>query len=436
MRRGFSLIETIIAIAILLIVIVGILGVLESNIRLAGRTGARVGAVSLVNKKMEMLRNLPYDDIGTVGGIPAGPVVQEEIIILNDIEYTLKTFIQYFDDPADGLGEDDENGITTDYKKARIEVSWSGRYAATPVVAVSDFMPKDIETITGGGTLSIAVFNAQVQPVALANVHIINNEVEPVVDINVQSNDQGRITFPGAPSIGKYQVTITKGNYSTAQTYDATEENPNPDPGHLTILEGETTEASFAIDKVSSLNIQTLASGSFPLGDVSFEMIGTKTIGTDPEGQPIYKYLESHLTNINGYLTIEDLEWDVYDISSTKIGGQVYDICASSPPEPISIEPDTADTLRLFLVPHASNTLLVTVENALGELISSASVRLFKTGYDKIILTGETGQSFFTPLSAATDYSLGVTKPGYQDFLLENVEVTGQTEITVIMSQP
>ncbi|MBU3923000.1 prepilin-type N-terminal cleavage/methylation domain-containing protein, partial [Patescibacteria group bacterium] len=109
MKKGFTLIETLIAIAILVIVIIGIVGVLQMNIRIANRTSSRVGAVSLINKRMEMLRNLDYDNIGTIGGIPSGDIPQQETIILNDIEYTLKTFIQYFDDLKDGIGENDEN---------------------------------------------------------------------------------------------------------------------------------------------------------------------------------------------------------------------------------------------------------------------------------------------------------------------------------------
>jgi len=317
------------------------------NIKLAGRTGARVGAISLVNKRMEMLRNLDYNDVGTLGGIPLGNILQEETIVLNDIEYTLKTFIQYFDDPADGIGYDDENSITADYKKARVEVSWFGKYAAAPVVAISNFVPKGIETITGGGTLCISVFDAQVQPVSLANIHIVNNEVEPAIDINVQTNDQGKITFPGSPSIGEYQITITKNNYSTAKTYSVTPENPDPDPSHLTILEGQTTDASFAIDMLSSLTIETLP-------NISFNMTGAKIIGKNDE-ESVYKYSETHVSNINGLVSLVNLEWDLYNIEINSN----YDISASSPPEPISIEPNTANNLQIFLVPHASNKILL-----------------------------------------------------------------------------
>lgn len=434
MKKGFGLIETIITIAILLIVVVGIVGVLQMNIRIAGRTSARVGAVSLVNKRMETLRNLSYEEIGTAGGIPSGTILPEENVNLNNMDYTLKTFIQYVDDPGDGIGIDDENGITTDYKRARIEVSWLGRYAGVPVIAVSDFVPKGIETIVGGGTLIINILDSQAQPVFQANVHIVNDDVDPPIDINVQTNDQGRVVFPGSPSVGKYEIVVTKNNYSTVQTYDATLENLNPDPGHLTILEGETTEASFFIDKVSSLSIYTLASNSFPIDFVSFEMIGGKIIGTDTEGDPIYKYSYTHSSGLNGFLNLFNLEWDIYDILSPRIVVQDYDISASLPSEPINIDPDTANTLTLFLVPHANNTLLVTVKNATQGIITSASARLFKTGYDQTIETGDTGQSFFTPLSMASDYSLEVTKSGYQDYLLENVDINGQTEITVIMS--
>ena len=577
-RQGFTLIETLIAIAILVIIVFGVMGALIIGIKIIGQSKARVGAVSLTNKRMEMLRNLIYNDIGTVGGIPAGAIPQEETITLNGVEYTLKTSIQYVDDPADGEGGNDENGIVADYKKARVETSWSGKYTATPVVAVSNFAPKDIETDVGGGTLIINVFDDSVQPVGQANVHIVNSEVDPAIDTNAETSDQGRVVFPGSPSVGKYQITITKiteeETYSSAQTYNAVPGNPNPDPGHLTILEGETTEATFFIDLVSSLAINTVGpkgesiwddyfisdnkvfessnmdigggeaklgqiateqyypsgylisttvdptylvdwirfsfddneatdtdisyqalyhdgadwvllpedvlSGNtvgfddspidlsgvdpigyprlrlkgnlstasisitpilfdwqvrwndnveVPLGNVSFDMIGTKTIG---EG--VYKYSQTHTTNSIGHFDIYNLEWDIYDISSTKIGAQLYDIAASLLPEPINIKPDTSNTLKLTLVPHASHTLLVTVKNAVDELLINASVRLFRTGYDETIYTGESGQSFFTPLQTATNYSFRVSKAGYQDYSLDDIEVDEQSEITVIMT--
>ncbi|MBD3282032.1 MAG: prepilin-type N-terminal cleavage/methylation domain-containing protein [Candidatus Portnoybacteria bacterium] len=434
-KKGFSLIETVITIAIAAIVIIGVFSVLQSNIQLSGRNMARVGAVSLVNKRMEMLRNLSYEDVGTTGGIPSGDIPQEEFFNLNNINYLIKTFVQYVDDSTDGVGDDDENGITADYKRTRVEVSWDFRNQSDSVIAISNFAPKGIESIEGGGTLSISVFNAEITPVPGANVHIVNNDISPIIDINVQANDQGKVVFPGSPSVVKYEVVVSKDGYNSAQTYDANSENPNPSPGHLTILEGKTIDVSFEIDFLSSLTINTLASGSYPLGGVSFLMEGEKVIGTDADGEDIYKYSENHTTGVSGSLAISDLEWDVYDFSSFQTAGQVYDIAATSVPEPLSVEPGSARSIDFVLVPHAENTLLVTIQNAVGDLIPSASVRLFNSIYDKTVLTGPTGQSFFTPLSAGSNYSLEVIKAGYQSMLLENLSIEGQSNSNLILSE-
>jgi type II secretory pathway pseudopilin PulG len=257
MKKGFSLIEAIVGIALMLVVFVGLLGAFRMAVQIVGVSKARVGAVALANEQMESIRNLPYEEIGTVGGIPSGNIPQSETFLLNGVNYTRRVLIQYVDDPADGEGANDENGITTDYKRVRVEVRWEARHSADPVVLVSDIAPKGIETNAGGGTLKINVFDASVQPVASADVHIENNSTDPVVSVDVFTNSQGRVVFPGAQASGSYEITITKTGYSTAQTYDTTAENVDPRPAHLTIIEGETTEASFSIDLLSSKTVET-----------------------------------------------------------------------------------------------------------------------------------------------------------------------------------
>jgi len=584
-KNGFTLIDAIIGLSLLVIVILGIYGTLNFSLKMNERDKARIGAVSLANEQMEKIRNLAYNDIGTEGGIPPGPIPQNQTISLNNIQYTIKTFIQYIDDPSDGEGENDENGITADYKKARIEVTWPSKQPVDPVIAISNFAPPGIETIEGGGTLIIQVFNAQAEPIAQANVHIVNPTVDPPIDLITLTNDQGKVIFPGTPAASSYQVIVTKEGYSTAQTYDATPENPNPNPGHLTILESQTTEASFIIDRLSNLTITTveppsqkewndsfdsttkieesyqieisegqvklamnegiyqtsgylisttiapgslaswsylnwtddepsntdikyqilydsgdnwipipdedltvngipnstgfdeppvdisdldttqynhlrlkailstentdttpsldewslswITSGGEPISNANFIVRGTKTIGTDGEGQPIYKYEETFVTNSNGVVEITNLEWDIYEIEMIIDGNPDYDIGASSPPEPIDIEPDTNNTLQLTLYPHAQNTLLVLITNASGESLKGASVRLINSdlNYDETIISGDSGHSFFTPLVEKNDYRLEVTLNGYEDYSLENIEVDGQTEITVIMTE-
>lgn len=254
-HSGFSLIESLIGTALMLLVFVSIFGVFNMGIKIVGKSKAKAGAIALTTERMELIRNLPYSEVGTLGGLVPGDIPQTESIVLNGIDYTRSVFVQYVDDPKDGLGADDENGITADYKVARVEVNWAG--AANPVVFVSNIIPKGIETLAGGGTLKLNVFDASALPVASAQAHIENPNTDPPVSTDVFTNSQGKLIFPGVATSSGYEITITKDGYSSAQTYGADSYNVNPNPAHLTILEGKTTEASFVIDKVSVKTVRT-----------------------------------------------------------------------------------------------------------------------------------------------------------------------------------
>ncbi len=257
---GFSLLETVIGTALMLIVFVSIFGVFNMAVKLVGKAKAKAGAVALGQERMEMVRNLPYDKVGTINGMVSGGIPQTETIILNGIEYTRKNFVNYVDDPKDGTGlasegGDDENDVTSDYKVFKTELSWRG--AGGPIVFVTNIVPKGIETDIGGGTLKINVFDASVSPVASAKVRIENTLTNPPILTEVLTNNDGRIVFQSAATSSGYQITVTKDGYSTAKTYAAEAPNVNPNPEHLAIFEGETTEASFVIDKISSNTVRT-----------------------------------------------------------------------------------------------------------------------------------------------------------------------------------
>ncbi|MBU4141469.1 prepilin-type N-terminal cleavage/methylation domain-containing protein, partial [Patescibacteria group bacterium] len=173
---GFSFIEILIGIALLLVVSLGLYGAFQLCIQLVGQSKARITALSLASQQMEMIRNLPYNSVGTQGGIPTGSLLQSETIIRNDIEYELKTSVIYIDDPFDGTAPADT--LAKDYKRVRTEVSWIGRLAPKePVILITDIVPKGIETEAGGGTLSVSVFDASGIGVGQAEVHIVNNQV-------------------------------------------------------------------------------------------------------------------------------------------------------------------------------------------------------------------------------------------------------------------
>ena len=259
MHRGFGLIDVIVGIALMLILFLALFGVLRASLMLSTFAKAKAAAVELASTQMEYLRGLSYDAIGTVGGIPAGTVPQTATSTVDGVTYVTNTFIEYYDDPADGLGVNDTNGITTDYKIGEVTVSYSIGGLAKSVVLVSNFAPPGIESNTSGGTLALHVVNAGGIGVSGASVHIVNASTSPTIDFTTFTNTSGFVTIGGAATSSEYQIYVSRAGYSSAQTYARTSQNVNPNPGYLTVIMDQTTSATFAIDLLASLTLSTFS---------------------------------------------------------------------------------------------------------------------------------------------------------------------------------
>ena len=258
-HRGFGLIDVIVGIALMLILFLSLFGVLRASLMLSTFAKAKAAAVELASTQMEYLRGLSYDSIGTVGGIPAGAVPQTATSTVDGVTYVTHTFIEYYDDPADGLGANDTNGITTDYKIGEVTVSYSIGGLAKSVVLVSNFAPPGIESNTSGGTLSLHVVNAGGVGVSGASVQIVNASTSPTINFTTFTNTDGFVTIGGAATSSEYQVYVSRAGYSSAQTYARTSQNVNPNPGYLTVTLDQTTSATFAIDLLASLTLSTFS---------------------------------------------------------------------------------------------------------------------------------------------------------------------------------
>lgn len=435
---GQTLIGILVALAIFSILSQAIFTVVGLSFNLISFNRARVTARYLAQQQIEFIRNLPYDDVGTVGGIPSGSIAQEETVTQNELTYTVKTSIIYIDDPFDGVSPTDT--LATDYKRARVEISWQGLAGSrsNPVVFLTDIAPKGVETTAGGGTLSIIVFDANGNPLSQANVAISAPSASPAVSVNMQSGSNGRVLLPGAPAcVSCYQITVTKTGYSTDRTY-STSKVANPNKPDQTVIEGQLTEVSFAIDKVSTLNIASKTSrddGFNTLPNTSFTIRGDKTIGTDTNAQPVYKYDQVATTDASGNLSLNDIEWDNYHISRDPASS--YDISGTNPLQPLSIIPDTTVPMLISFAAHTNNSLLMSIIDNSSVPIASASATIDSGSSQQTIQSGavsdpDYGQVFFSNLSVQ-NYSLTATASGYLDYT-GNVSVSGTTLEQVIMS--
>ncbi|MBI5457687.1 carboxypeptidase regulatory-like domain-containing protein [Candidatus Kaiserbacteria bacterium] len=258
--RGVTLMDTVVGTALMLVIFLGIWAAFQLSIDVVTNNKARGSAIALGNERMEYIRSITYASIGTSGGIPSGSIAQSESTTLNGVTFTRRTVIEYADDPKDGTGGADTNGITSDYKVAKVDVSWTSRTGVRHIILVSRFEPPagmEIACTPPCGTLTVDVVNANSQLLSGASVSIVNSSTVPTISINTFTNASGTASFIGAPAASGYQIVTTKSGYSTAQTYSVTAQNTNPDPGHLTVSNNQTTTGTFAIDVLSSLAVST-----------------------------------------------------------------------------------------------------------------------------------------------------------------------------------
>jgi type II secretory pathway pseudopilin PulG len=256
--RGFTFVELLVTAAVAALVFGGLMASVQFAVKLISEAKAKTGAVSLANERLEYIRSLSYADIGTVGGIPAGPIPQNATTTLNAITYYERVLIQYVDAPEDGLGASDTNGIVADYKRAKVEYSWLGQNGTSSIFLISDIAPPGIESTAGGGTLVVNVFDADVTPVAGAAVRVMNDTTSSAIDTTQYTNVNGVAFFAGAPAAAQYRLSVTKPGYSTDGTYVATTSNPDPVTPPAAVIEGAVSTMNFQIDELSTLSVRTI----------------------------------------------------------------------------------------------------------------------------------------------------------------------------------
>ena len=430
---GFSLIETVIGIFILALISLSLYALINFTLKVIWESKAKITATQLANSRIELAMNLDYENVGTLGGIPAGPIEQSETILRNGIEYTVATDVQYVDDEFDGTEDGDPDDLLpTDYKKIRVEVSWNYRLQSEPVILVTNIVPPGLESAVGGGTLKILVYDAEGVPVASADVTIDNTDVDPIIGIDTQTDANGYVILPGSPeSTEGYQISVTKSGYSSDQTYATTPELPAPEKPHASIFEGQTTNISFAIDKPADLNVTVQNEFGIPLSGVVFDVQGADIIGYDGE-TPIYRYDNSHTTNGLGQINLTDVRWDSYTFTPTN--GSPYDISETDPIQPIDLLPDTNQNLLITLDPNQPHSALIIVKDINDSPLVDATVHFYTASLDETATTSDAGQTYFSPWEEATS-TLEVSLDGYEDYI-DEFELSGYHIEQIIMTVP
>ncbi len=435
-KNGFTLVETLVSLAVLGIFLTSVSGIVNMVLSTVGESQVREQALALAQEKLESIRNLPYTSVGTTTGIPTGVLPETEVTTVNEALFTTTTQVTYVDDPFDSVSPDDS--IPTDYKRVRVAVSWVGVFASkNPLVLTTTITSLGNESAVVGGTLQIHVLDAQGNPVTNGSIHVIAPTLNPPVDLTLTTDINGIVTIPGTPVCAScYQISATKTGYSTDQTH-GTDEVTNPIKPHATVIDQSVTQLSFLIDELSSLNVsvtRSRESGYSPFSGVQFILRGTKTIGTDSQDNPLYKYQQNHVSGSGGLITINNLEWDTYTVSIPT--NSSVDFAGSIPFSPFAISPGTSQSLQIVTTAASANTLLGLITDNNNNPLATASAHLSSPPYTATKSAGlegrgDFGQMLFSNLEP-TIYTLTITHPDYQE-TSSSIDITGDMKEKIIM---
>lgn len=376
--QGFTLIELTIAIAVFLIFTLGIYSTMSMVFKIVYQSRMKILETALLSEQLEIVRNLPYDSIGLINGVPSGVLKHSQVINRDGADFTVITSVRNIDDPFDGiLGGTPNDTSPSDYKLVEISGICNNCVQQDPVILSTIISPKGLEGASKNGALFIHVFDASGLDVAGADVHIVNSAVTPNIIIDDVTDNGGMLKVVDAPTgtLG-YDITVSKNGYNSDYTVKSSVSNPNPLKPPANVVSQDITEISFSIDKASTINVASVNTACEGVAGPSINLFGQKILGTNPD---VYKTNLNFSLASNNYV-VNNLEWDTYDLN---LSGTTYDLAGSVPMLPFKLNPGSNQNLSLVFVPHTANSVLIKVKDAgTGLPLSNATVHLTATGFD------------------------------------------------------
>jgi len=259
-EHGFTMIETLVGVALLIIVFAGIFACYRLAMKVIGLSKSKTTAVSIANAQIEKIRNLDYESVGTKNAslpFALGDLDMNSSQTVGGNTFDVLTQVKYVSDTADGSGSSDTCNL--DYKKADVTVSWGGSYQGSITITTNIAPKNQVQEMQScqsqpGGVLTVTVFNNSGMLVASPGISIYDADTNNL--ITSATPISGSHSFLLTPDT--YRVEVTKTGYSSARTYSASElavpDSPNP-----AVLVGDEVNMSLSIDQASVITVDGIS---------------------------------------------------------------------------------------------------------------------------------------------------------------------------------
>jgi prepilin-type N-terminal cleavage/methylation domain-containing protein len=167
-QRGFTLVEVMVAIFILLVGVLGIVSMVDGANAVTSKTKAREGGTNIARSVIEISRSVRYRDLtatALLAALDSRPGMEDTVpldsgytISTRGIDYDSTITVCSLDDPQDGLGSHtgpinfcpDSNALAAgaastdrnpdDYKRVRVTLNWSTRATGASVTQTSSII--------------------------------------------------------------------------------------------------------------------------------------------------------------------------------------------------------------------------------------------------------------------------------------------------------
>ncbi|MCZ7663910.1 MAG: carboxypeptidase regulatory-like domain-containing protein [Thermoleophilia bacterium] len=425
-EQGFTLPEVLVSAFVLVIGLIFIAQFFSSAVGRVLDSDTRSLLHQVASEEIESIRALPYEDVGTVGGQPAGVLLPSEQRTVNSIDLDITREVIYIQD-------DSYSGpYPANYRRVTVRVGVHGDSRLAPVELTSN-----IAGGADGGTLDITVTDIQGNPVADARIVVTNTHLVPNVNIDssaIRTDSQGHLLIPGLTpdATPAYVVTASKSGYNSDWTEPA-----------VVVQDGlPYTVVQLIIDRLSTLLIHVVDGDGAAVAGVSLSVTGPRS------------YNETVQTDGTGTVTLADIGYstslDPYVIYLEE--GQGYEPSSAE----VVLDPGQNQEVTLTAVTLSTTTTTVggstttttlagsTTTTTTAPVLGSLTVRVLKPNGDplrnaEVNLNGvkknsnSEGYVTFTDLSFG-DYPMEIKRRNYRDYQT-TVTIDGSVLLTVTMER-
>jgi type II secretory pathway pseudopilin PulG len=213
-ESGFALLETVVAAALLAVMVIAVFTTFDTVNRVSGQSKMRAVAASLAQREQEALRTLPVAQLSTMADELTPRTSAEQI---DNVKYTISRQAQWLSDATQATSCTADSTRPGDYVKIVSTVTPSPSMGVKPVRLASVVAPPAGSFGPGQGSLAVTVQKADGTGQPNVSVTLAGQGVSLA-----RTTDKNGCVFFGYQAVGGYNVSFS-GTGMVDQTGD-----PNP----------------------------------------------------------------------------------------------------------------------------------------------------------------------------------------------------------------